>query len=210
MAFPFEDSPDNATIICRHIVHGGAAILYVSHDEDGTWQFMCGGTHETEDAMVVSLKEAYDIDHSIGDLTAMPCGYYAERKTQDSEWVIRSNEGLILTDEARIYIDLNERIDEDIFLLSKDDTKRDSKGNMITFRENMPILIWSDDGDGNGNPDMLLADAVAIKAGTGCPIPKSWLHVKWWCRVDMSTLVHESEYEAIKGRRQEHWNRQDQ
>ena len=88
MAFPFQDSPDTATIICRHIVHGGAAILYVSHDEDGTWQFMCGGTHETEDAMVVSLKEAYDIDHSIGDLTAMPCGYYAERKTQDSEWVI--------------------------------------------------------------------------------------------------------------------------
>ncbi len=41
-----------------------------------------------EDAMVVSLKEAYDIDNSVGVLSKMPCGYYAERETQNSDWVI--------------------------------------------------------------------------------------------------------------------------
>ena len=92
--------------------------------------------------------------------------------------------------EARIYVDLNERVSDDIFLLSKDDTKVDSAGNIVTFHENMPIRIWSDDCDEEGNPDNLIADAVAVKAdNSDCP----WSHVKWWCKIDMSTLIHESE-----------------
>ena len=92
--YPFEDSANTASIICRHIVHEGKPVLYVSHDEeDGMWQFMCGGTHNTEDAMVVALKEAYDCDNSVGALSQMPCGYYAERETQNSDWVIRKDQG---------------------------------------------------------------------------------------------------------------------
>ena len=97
-------------------------------------------------------------------------------------------------DEARIYVDLNERVDKDIFLLSKEDSKVDSKGNIVTFYENMPILIWSDDCDEEGNPDNLFADAVAIKADLR--ICSVWSYVKWWCRIDMSTLNHESERRA--------------
>ena len=66
-------------------------------------------------------------------------------------------------DEARIYIDFNERVDGNVFLLSKDDSKVDSKGNTVTFYEDMPLRIWSDDLDDEGNPDNLLADAVAVK-----------------------------------------------
>ena len=66
MKFPFYDSPDTATIICCHILERQAPILYVSHDEDdGMWQFLCGETHETDE------------------------GYYAERKSQDDDWIIR-------------------------------------------------------------------------------------------------------------------------
>ena len=97
-------------------------------------------------------------------------------------------------DEARIYVDLNERVDKDIFLLSKEDLKVDSKGNIVMFYENMPILIWSDDCDEEGNPDNLFADAVAIKADLR--ICSVWSYVKWWCRIDMSTLIHESERRA--------------
>ena len=62
----------------------------------------------------------------------------------------------------------------------------------VTFYENMPIKIWSDDGDEEGNQDNLLADAVAIKNEylPGCS------YVKWCCKIDMSTLMHESEYKA--------------
>ena len=101
---------------------------------------------------------------------------------------------MTLMDEPRIYVDLNERVDKDIFLLSKEDTKVDSNGNIVTFYENMPILIWSDDGDEEGNPDNLFADAVAIKADHR--ICSKWSYVKWWCRIDMSTLINESDYRA--------------
>jgi hypothetical protein len=64
---------------------------------------------------------------------------------------------MIFMDEARIYVDLNERVEE-------------------------------------GNPDNLFADAVAIKADPR--ICSVWSYVKWWCRIDMSTLIHESERRA--------------
>ena len=90
MEFPFYDEPNTATIICCHIMENTAPILYVSHDEDdGMWQFLCGKVHEIEEAKLVSLKWVYDLDNSIAVLRDMPCGYYAERKTQNDDWVIR-------------------------------------------------------------------------------------------------------------------------
>ena len=60
--FPFYDAPDTATIICCHIMEN--------------------------EAKLVSLKWVLDYDNSIGVLKDMPCGYYADRKTQDDDWVI--------------------------------------------------------------------------------------------------------------------------
>ena len=66
MDFPFYDAPNTATIICCHIIDDGKPILYVSHDEDdGMWQFLCGSTHDTDEARLVSLKEAFDLDNSV-------------------------------------------------------------------------------------------------------------------------------------------------
>ena len=45
--------------------------------------------NETEEARVVSLKEVYDLDNTVGFLKDMPCGYYAERKTQNDAWIIK-------------------------------------------------------------------------------------------------------------------------
>ena len=38
-------------------------------------------------------------------------------------------------DNARIHFDFNEMVEDDIVLLSKEDTKIDSYGNIITFIE---------------------------------------------------------------------------
>ena len=40
-------------------------ILYISHDEDGSWQFLCGGNHREEDARIVSLADILKIDASV-------------------------------------------------------------------------------------------------------------------------------------------------
>lgn len=90
MEFPFYDAPNTAAIICCHIMENKSPILYVSHDEeDGMWQFLCGKAHELEEAKLVSLKWVFELDDSVGILKDMPCGYYAERKAQYDNWVIR-------------------------------------------------------------------------------------------------------------------------
>ena len=90
MKFPFYDAPNTATITCFHILENGEPILYVSHDEDdGMWQFLCGKAHETDEAKLVSLKSVFDLDNSVGILKDMPCGYYADRKTENDDWTIK-------------------------------------------------------------------------------------------------------------------------
>lgn len=90
MEFPFYDAPNTATIVCCHITNGKSPILYVSHDEDdGMWQFLCGETHETDEAKVVSLKFAFELDNTVGGLRDMPCGCYATRENKESDWIIR-------------------------------------------------------------------------------------------------------------------------
>ena len=90
MEFPFYDEPNVATIICCHVIEDAVPILYVSHDEDdGMWQFLCGKEgNETEEGRIVSLKYVFDLDNSIAALRDMPCGYYAERNTQNDDWIV--------------------------------------------------------------------------------------------------------------------------
>jgi len=66
-------------------------------------------------------------------------------------------------DKARIYIDLNEMVTDDIVLLSAEDTKEDSLGNNVTFYEGMPVSLYSDDESETGETDNLLAEGIAIK-----------------------------------------------
>ena len=90
MKFPFNDAPNTATIICNHILEQDADILYVSHDEDdGMWQFLCGGSHDITDAKLVSLEEVFALDNSIAQLANMPCGYIATREDTAAEWKIQ-------------------------------------------------------------------------------------------------------------------------
>ena len=64
---PFTDAPDTAVITCCHVTDDGAPVLYVSHDEDdGMWQFLCGGEHSEDEARIVSLRYIYELDHLVG------------------------------------------------------------------------------------------------------------------------------------------------
>lgn len=87
--YPFCDSPDTAVITCCHIIEDGEPILYVSHDsDDGMWQFLCGKSHNTDDARVVSLLDIFSMDNSIGILFELPLGCCAERDSVNSKWRI--------------------------------------------------------------------------------------------------------------------------
>ena len=94
-------------------------------------------------------------------------------------------------DKARIYVDFNEMVTNDIVLLSKSDTKVDSDGNTVTFYDGMAVSIYTDDIDENGNPDNLIAEGRAIKYDLSNI--KYWAHVKWCCKINENGIKHESD-----------------
>ena len=94
-------------------------------------------------------------------------------------------------EKARVYVDLNEMVTDDIVLLSKDDTKVDSMGSIITFFEGMPVSLYSDDASNSGETDNLIFEGTAIKYDLKS-YPE-WRHVKWCVRIDWNSLIHESD-----------------
>lgn len=99
-------------------------------------------------------------------------------------------------DRPRIYVDLNEMVTEEIALLSKEDTKMDSEGNMVAFYDRMPVFIYSDDASDTGETDNLLAEGIAIRYDLkGYP---GWEHVKWCVRIDWKSLSHESDLKFLQ------------
>jgi len=60
----------------------------VSHDEDGYWSFLCGGSHSEKDLRIVSLLEILEQDESVADLSCLDYGEYAEAENEQSNWVV--------------------------------------------------------------------------------------------------------------------------
>jgi hypothetical protein len=91
-------------------------------------------------------------------------------------------------DKPRIFVDFcNMLADGKTVALSRDDTKKDSEGNIIKFFEGMLVSIYSNDNlDENGNIDNLLAEGIVVKND----ISK---YIKWWCQIDENGIIYESD-----------------
>lgn len=63
---------------CCHVLNDEKPVLYISHDEDGFWQFLCGRNHTEDEARVVSLAEMLEIDRSVAKFADLKRGEYAE------------------------------------------------------------------------------------------------------------------------------------
>jgi hypothetical protein len=87
--WPFSDPPNTSAFTCRHVGEQAASILYVAHDEDGDWQFFCGGQHgdETgEKPVLVCLQHVVERDPSVADLAEMCTHHQAERDSVGAKW----------------------------------------------------------------------------------------------------------------------------
>ena len=85
---PLFGRAQHACFTCRHVLEENRPIRYVSHDEDGYWQFLCGGNHTEEDARVVSLVSVWEMDESVGELAGLDYGESAEAADPADGWVI--------------------------------------------------------------------------------------------------------------------------
>ena len=89
--FPFADSPDTMCFTCSHVLNDKEPVLYISHDEDGCWQFLCGRCHTEDEARIVSLAEMIEIDKSVAKFADLKCGEYAEKR--NGSWIVRKKNG---------------------------------------------------------------------------------------------------------------------
>lgn len=95
--FRFKEAPNTAAFTCRHVI-AGSPILYVSHDKEGDWQFLCGqGSHSSEDGLVVGIGHMAERDPTVNELAKMCTGHHAERVTKEAQWtVIDESESFIM------------------------------------------------------------------------------------------------------------------
>jgi hypothetical protein len=96
-------------------------------------------------------------------------------------------------DKPRFSVDFCEMLaDMRTVALSRDDTRKDSEGNIVRFYEGMSVSIYSSDNlDENGNIDNLLAEGIVVKSD-------AHKNIKWWCKINEKGIEYESD---IKGKK---------
>lgn len=82
------DLPKNTiSFSCTHVYNEGKEILFVSHDDDGDWQFLCGdNNHEDENGVLLCLGHITEMDSSVNEIADLPTGFAAERKSKKDIW----------------------------------------------------------------------------------------------------------------------------
>lgn len=83
-------APRNAMAFVCGRVRDGAPVLFVSHDEDGYWQFLCGADHSTpaegDGGFLFCLECVVARDASLNDVADLGMGRRVTRDAVTSEW----------------------------------------------------------------------------------------------------------------------------
>ncbi len=89
----FKEDLRTAVITTKFVLEKGSPILYVFHyKDDGSWQFSGEETDiEDEDFRVISLEEIINIDKSVLEVSDLPLGGEAFRKSKELTWTIQED-----------------------------------------------------------------------------------------------------------------------
>lgn len=74
--------------VCPHIFKDTRPILLVIH-EDGDWQCLCGLSDHDDIGHLVGIGHLVERDSSLDDLSDLPDGWEAERRSLEAIWVRR-------------------------------------------------------------------------------------------------------------------------
>jgi hypothetical protein len=174
-----KENTENYVKICYENDKIGRQVVIINDINNGGFGFsifMYNATNKTK--ILCNLYSNIRIDMENENCNFIK--YSAESFFKYNMDVITGNKWKSM-DRPRIYVDFNEMVTYDIILLSTQDSKMDSEGNIINFKENLPIYIYTDDSDENGNQDNLIANGMAIKYDLSQD--NYWSHVKWCCKM---------------------------
>jgi hypothetical protein len=89
---------------------------------------------------------------------------------------------------ARIQVDFNELVQEDLVLLSKTDEATDSDGNNLILSEGVDVFVYEFNHYEDGTKEYLLADGVAELNDSEAN--GKWSSVaKWCCRINRNGIT---------------------
>jgi len=89
--FRFAEERHTGVFACRHVWMDAKPIVFVSHDEDGDWQFLCGNDHGEVAAngyLLVCLEHIVSRDPSVNELATMCTAHVARRESACAPWSI--------------------------------------------------------------------------------------------------------------------------
>lgn len=86
--YDFSEDRHMGVFLCSHVANQ-SPVLFVSHDADGDWQFLCGAPHdEAEGARLVCLEQVVAADPGLNALSKLPRGQQAQRAKIGGEWAV--------------------------------------------------------------------------------------------------------------------------
>lgn len=87
---------------------------------------------------------------------------------------------MLKLDRPRLAVDFNEMVEKDVVLLSREDSKQDSSGNLVELSEGLRVFVYMEDADESGVPRNLLATGLVERN-----VANDWSSsVRWRCRID--------------------------
>jgi len=85
-SWPFAEPRNCVTFVTAQVLERAEPILHAVHDDDGEWQFLGSSDGTLENAKIIALHEAVDLDSSILQLADLPVGWRAVRDTVTHPW----------------------------------------------------------------------------------------------------------------------------
>ena len=86
-SWPFDQPQKCAVFTTRQVIEHEEPILHVTHDsDDHGWQFY-GSEARAQDARIIALEEAVQLDPSVLQLADLPVGWHAWRRSAEDPWV---------------------------------------------------------------------------------------------------------------------------
>jgi hypothetical protein len=89
----FHESLNTAVFTTRYVIEEKSPILFVIHDNDGSWQFHGSENNlNDDDIRIAALSEIIKFDPSILEIADLPEGCEAMRSDKNASWkVINTN-----------------------------------------------------------------------------------------------------------------------
>jgi hypothetical protein len=79
--------PRLGVFCCTHIFRREHPVLLVVHDDNGDWQFLCGGSHDDDGPHYVHVGALFGADPTLHATADLPVDWEAERSDPTQKWI---------------------------------------------------------------------------------------------------------------------------